>query len=247
MNPFKTMKSNIWSHLLCGEPVALSGQKLLKAGKRENEYQLDMETLIFAHGNREWFNKSLQVLLDQACGLWVQHLEGRHDDVFRVSTFQRHREWVTLTEYKTDWKTDRKRDFCIPFSFSPNMVRKTVKLIGPLASLIMASSSSFFTFSWPTERQGWSAHIHGYIYKGHKTLLTHWCQHVPKVVFADDTVSVLVNDCESLCVQDRKIAHCYRSVWWWKMRLLTVAKRWRKHQFNKKSSPCSFFSLPWQL
>lgn len=36
-----------------------------------------------------------------------------------------------------------------PFSFSPNMVRKTVKLMGPLASLIMASSSSFFTFSWP--------------------------------------------------------------------------------------------------
>lgn len=36
-----------------------------------------------------------------------------------------------------------------PFSFSPNMVRKTVKLIGPLASLIMASSSSFLVFSWP--------------------------------------------------------------------------------------------------
>lgn len=38
-----------------------------------------------------------------------------------------------------------------PFSFSPNMVRKTVKLMGPLASLIMASSSSFFTFSWPEQ------------------------------------------------------------------------------------------------
>lgn len=36
-----------------------------------------------------------------------------------------------------------------PFSFSPNMVRKTVKLMGPLASLIMASSSSFFTFRRP--------------------------------------------------------------------------------------------------
>lgn len=36
-----------------------------------------------------------------------------------------------------------------PFSFSPNMVRKTVKLMGPLASFTMASSSSFFTFSWP--------------------------------------------------------------------------------------------------
>lgn len=40
---------------------------------------------------------------------------------------------------------------CPPFSFSPNMVRKTVKLMGPLASLIMASSSSFFTFSWPDQ------------------------------------------------------------------------------------------------
>lgn len=29
-------------------------------------------------------------------------------------------------------------------------------------------------------------------------LLTHWSQHVPEVIFADDTISVLVNDCESL-------------------------------------------------
>lgn len=35
------------------------------------------------------------------------------------------------------------------------MVRKTVKLMGPLASLIMASSSSFFTFSWPEQSKHW--------------------------------------------------------------------------------------------
>lgn len=96
-------------------------------------------------------NIDLQLLLDGASALGIQHLEGRHDDVFGVSTFQRRRERITLTEYNNDWKskgkTDRLRDFCIPFSFSPNMVRKTVKLIGPLASLIIASSSSFFTFS----------------------------------------------------------------------------------------------------
>lgn len=36
-----------------------------------------------------------------------------------------------------------------PFSFSPNMVRKTVKLMGPGASFTMASSSSFFTLMRP--------------------------------------------------------------------------------------------------
>lgn len=38
-----------------------------------------------------------------------------------------------------------------PFSFSPNMVRKTVKLMGPGASFTMASSSSFFTLMRPRE------------------------------------------------------------------------------------------------
>ena len=36
-----------------------------------------------------------------------------------------------------------------PFSFSPNMVRKTVKLMGAGASFTMASSSSFFTLMRP--------------------------------------------------------------------------------------------------
>lgn len=36
-----------------------------------------------------------------------------------------------------------------PLSFSPNMVRKTVKLIGPGASFTMASSSSFLTLMRP--------------------------------------------------------------------------------------------------
>lgn len=40
-----------------------------------------------------------------------------------------------------------------PFSFSPNMVRKTVKLMGPGASFTMASSSSFFTLIRPEEKQ----------------------------------------------------------------------------------------------
>lgn len=43
-----------------------------------------------------------------------------------------------------------------PLSFSPNMVRKTVKLMGPLASFIMASSSSFFTLRRPGV--GWGRH-----------------------------------------------------------------------------------------
>lgn len=38
---------------------------------------------------------------------------------------------------------------CLPFSFSPNIVRKTVKLIGPGASFTMSSSSSFLTFRRP--------------------------------------------------------------------------------------------------
>lgn len=33
------MESNVRSHLLCGEPVALSGQELLKAGMTEKESQ----------------------------------------------------------------------------------------------------------------------------------------------------------------------------------------------------------------
>lgn len=40
-----------------------------------------------------------------------------------------------------------------PFSFSPNMVRKTVKLMGPGASFTMASSSSFFTLMRPVEER----------------------------------------------------------------------------------------------
>ena len=38
-----------------------------------------------------------------------------------------------------------------PLSFSPNMVRKTVKLMGPGASFTMASNSSFLTFMRPRE------------------------------------------------------------------------------------------------
>lgn len=112
---------------------------------------------------------------------------------------------------------DRKRDFCIPFSFSPNMVRKTVKLIGPLASLIIASNSSFFTFSWPIEREEdgqrrfMDAFTKDTTDTNHKR--TQWGQHVPKVVFADDTVPVLVNDCESLCVQDRKKTRTLLQEW----------------------------------
>lgn len=41
-----------------------------------------------------------------------------------------------------------------PFSFSPNMVRKTVKLMGPGASFTMDSSSSFFTLRRPGEERG---------------------------------------------------------------------------------------------
>lgn len=37
----------------------------------------------------------------------------------------------------------------LPFSFSPNIVRNTVKLMGPGASFIMSSISSFFTFTRP--------------------------------------------------------------------------------------------------
>lgn len=41
-----------------------------------------------------------------------------------------------------------------PLSFSPNMVRKTVKLMGPGASFTMASSSSFLTFIRPGDGEG---------------------------------------------------------------------------------------------
>lgn len=43
----------------------------------------------------------------------------------------------------------------LPLSFSPNMVRNTVKLIGPGASLIISSISSFFTFRRPKKEQCW--------------------------------------------------------------------------------------------
>lgn len=39
-----------------------------------------------------------------------------------------------------------------PFSFSPNMVRKTVKLIGPGASFSISSISSCLTFKRPGDR-----------------------------------------------------------------------------------------------
>lgn len=42
-----------------------------------------------------------------------------------------------------------------PLSFSPNMVRNTVKLIGPGASFIISSISSFFTFRRPGGEQRW--------------------------------------------------------------------------------------------
>ena len=57
--------------------------------------------------------------------------------------------YVMSSTTSVEWQLVRMR--CLPFSFSPNMVRKTVKLMGPLASLIMASSSSFFTFNWPAQ------------------------------------------------------------------------------------------------
>lgn len=42
-----------------------------------------------------------------------------------------------------------------PLSFSPNMVRNTVKLMGPGASFIISSISSFFTFRRPRGEECW--------------------------------------------------------------------------------------------
>lgn len=43
----------------------------------------------------------------------------------------------------------------LPLSFSPNIVRNTVKLMGPGASFIISSISSFFTFRRPRGEECW--------------------------------------------------------------------------------------------
>lgn len=55
-------------------------------------------------------------------------------------------------DIKTDrvqGEREREMHMSLPFSFSPNIVRNTVKLMGPGASFIMSSISSFFTFTRP--------------------------------------------------------------------------------------------------
>lgn len=106
----------------------------------------------------------LQLLLDGALPLRVQDLEGSSDHILRVGTWggQRAHEAEGLLKGQSlkglgtgIWGFGP-RTLHSPLSFSPNMVRKTVKLMGPLASFIMSSSSSFFTLRRPGT--GWGKH-----------------------------------------------------------------------------------------
>lgn len=67
--------------------------------------------------------------------LWIHYYNLQGAEIFQC--------WGSLTD------TSPIPQRYLPFSFSPNIVRKTVKLIGPGASFTMASSSSFLTFRRP--------------------------------------------------------------------------------------------------
>lgn len=69
----------------------------------------------------------------------------------------------------------------VPLSFSPNMLRNTVKLIGPGASLSMSSSSSLPTFRRPGNK-----HTVLYIH-------THTCVHMEKCHRTSMSVKALLN------------------------------------------------------
>lgn len=111
-----------------------------------------------------------------------------------------------------------------PFSFSPNMVRKTVKLMGPLASFIIASSSSFFTLRRPGGGQGLEPGAGGQGCASHKLKsahsfptwadqgleatgfplindnrgLTHGRKCIPKILLVNNAIPILINYRESL-------------------------------------------------
>lgn len=106
-----------------------------------------------------WESPCLQLLLDGALSLRVQDLEGSSYHILRVGTWgeqRAHEADGSLKDLgKGSWGLGS-RALHSPLSFSPNMVRKTVKLMGPLASFIMASNSSFFTLRRPGG--GWGKH-----------------------------------------------------------------------------------------
>lgn len=100
----------------------------------------------------------LQLLLDGALPIRVQDLEGSSDHILRVGTLgvRGHMKLKGLSLKglgRGSWGLGP-RTLHSPLSFSPNMVRKTVKLMGPLASFIIASSSSFFTLRRPGAGSG---------------------------------------------------------------------------------------------
>lgn len=100
----------------------------------------------------------LQLLLDNTLPFRVQDLEGSSDHILGVSTWSQRAQGslkgLSLKALgKGSWELGP-RTLHSPLSFSPNIVRKTVKLMGPLASFIISSSSSFFTLRRPGRGQG---------------------------------------------------------------------------------------------
>lgn len=100
----------------------------------------------------------LQLLLDNTLPFRVQDLEGSSDHILGVSTWSKRAhgslKGLPLKDLgRGSWEVGP-RTLHSPLSFSPNIVRKTVKLMGPLASFIISSSSSFFTLRRPGIEQG---------------------------------------------------------------------------------------------
>lgn len=72
-------------YLLLGEPVTLSGQELLEAGKEKKNTQIRRMILTHKKVRYEREERS-QFLLDASCTLGVQDLEGAKNNVLGVST-----------------------------------------------------------------------------------------------------------------------------------------------------------------
>lgn len=105
------------------------------------------------HGRR----RHSQIFPQRSFSLGVEDLEGVQDGLLWIGTC---RGPALSSRSQRLFKFNLILNVCIclhpksvsPFSFSPNMVRKTVKLMGPGASFSISSSSSCFTFKRPGDK-----------------------------------------------------------------------------------------------
>lgn len=169
-------------------------------------------------------NIDSQLLLDGASALGIQHLEGRHDDVFGVSTFQRRRERITLTEYNNDWKSKGEDGQTKGLLHTLQLLSKHGEENSEVdwaAGLLDHSLQLLILHVQLTyrERRGRSAQIHGCIYNVHNCIHTNINAPIEASTSLRSSLLMMPSLFWSMivkayvCRRDKRQEHCYRRSW----------------------------------